>query len=139
MSVEGYGMQKDPEQAVYWYRQAANSGHPEAQYFLALLYSSGHGVKKDPEQAERWVSSSAGQGYAPAMADLGKRFATGNGVAKDDKRAYLWLTLAFLHGDKSEEKLRTAEAAKLQPAEVAQQEHAAQNWKPRLASAKPKQ
>jgi uncharacterized protein len=139
MSVEGYGIEKDPRRPRIGIRQAANSGHPEAQYFLALLYSSGKGVKKDEEQAERWISSSASQGYSPAMAELGKRFANGNGVAKDDKRAYFWLTLAFLHGDKSEEKLRTAEAAKLQPTDVTQQEHAAQNWKPRMASAKPKQ
>ncbi len=139
LSVEGYGIDKDPAQAAHWYEMAAKSGHPEAQYFLALQYSSGKGVKRDPEQAERWVSSSASQGYAPAMSELGKRFATGNGVAKDDKRAYFWLTLAFLHGDKSEEKLRTAESAKLQPADVTAQEHAAQNWKPRMASAKPKQ
>ena len=138
MSVEGYGVEKDPEQAAFWYKQAANSGHPEAQFFLALLYSSGKGVKRDEEQAERWVSSSATQGYASAMAELGKRFANGTGVAKDDKRAYFWLTLAFLHGDKSEEKLRTAEAAKLAPADVTQEEHAAQNWKPRIASAKPR-
>jgi TPR repeat protein len=139
LSVEGYGMPKDPAQAAYWYQQAANSGHPEAQYFLALLYSGGKGVKRDEEQAERWMSSSATQGYAPAMAELGKRFASGNGVAQNDKRAYFWLTLAFLHSDKSEEKLRAAEAAKLTPADVTAQEHAAQNWKPRLASAKPKQ
>jgi len=139
MSVEGYGIEKDPEQAAYWYKLAANSGHPEAQFFLAQLYAGGHGVKRDAEQAERWISSSATQGYAAAMSELGKRFATGNGVAKDDKLAYFWLTLAFLHGDKSEEKLRTAEAAKLQPAVVTQQEHTAQNWKPRMASAKPKQ
>jgi TPR repeat protein len=138
-TIEGFGIEKDPAQAALWYQKAANSGHAEAQYFLALQYSSGKGVKKDEEQAARWVSSSAGQGYAPAMAELGKRFANGTGEAKDDKRAYFWLTLAFLHGDKSEEKLRTAEAAKLQPADVSAQEHAAQNWKPRMASAKPKQ
>ena len=139
LSVEGYGIQRDPEQAAYWYRQAADNGHPEAQYNLGRMYSSGQGLKRDEEQAERWVSASASQGFAPAMADLGKRFAMGNGAAKDDKRAYFWLTLAFLHGDKSEEKLRTAEAAKLKPAEVSDQERAAQNWKPRMASAKPKQ
>ncbi len=139
MSIDGYGVQKDAEQAAYWYKLAANSGHPEAQYFLASLYASGQGVKRDPEQAERWVSSSATQGYAPAMAELGKRFATGNGVAKDDAHAYFWLTLAFLHGDKSEEKLRAAIAAKLPPADVSQQEHKAQNWKPRVASAKSRQ
>ena len=139
LSVEGYGIQQDPQQAAYWYRLAADSGHPEAQYFLARMYAGGKGVKRDEEQAKRWVSASATQGYAAAMADLGKRFAMGNGDAKDDKRAYFWLTLAFLHGDKSEEKLRAAEAAKLTPADVAAQEHAAQNWKPMMVSAKSKQ
>jgi hypothetical protein len=139
LSVEGYGMPQDYQQAAYWYRQAADNGHPEAQYNLARLYAGGKGVKRDEVQAERWVSSSASQGYAPAMADLGKRFATGNGAAQNGQRAYFWLTLAFLHGDKSEEKLRSAEAAKLKPAEVADEEHAAQNWKPRVASARPRQ
>lgn len=139
MTIEGFGMEQDPQQAAYWYRLAADNGHAEAQYYLSRLYAGGKGVKRDEAQAERWVSASATQGYAPAMADLGKRFAAGNGVAPDDKRAYFWLTLAFLHGDKSGEKARAAEAAKLQPADVADLDHAAQNWKPRMAVAKPRQ
>jgi TPR repeat protein len=137
--VEGYGIERNPEQAAYWYRQAADKGHPEAQFNLGRLYASGQGVKKDEEQAARWVSASATQGYAPAMANLGGRYASGTGVAKDDKRAYFWLTLAFLHGDKSVEKSRLAEAAKLPPADVTGQDHAAQNWKPRMVAAKTKQ
>jgi TPR repeat protein len=131
--LEGYGMQQDLGQAVYWYRQAADKGHPEAQYNLALLYAGGHGVKRDEEQAARWVSASAVQGYALAQANLGERYVAGNGVSRDDKRAYFWLTLAFLHGDTSVEKMRAAEAAKLKPTEVAEQDHVAQNWKPRMA------
>ena len=104
--VAGYGMPQDPKQAAYWYRQAADKGHPEAQFNLGRLYATGTGVKRDEEQAARWVSASAAQGYAPAQADLGARYAAGNGVAKDDQRAYFWLTLAFLHGDKSVEKPR---------------------------------
>ncbi len=134
-NVDGYGMPKDEEQAAYWYRLAADKGHPEAEFNLARLYSGGKGVKRDPEQAARWVSASATQGYAPAMAELGTRFASGNGVDKNDQRAYFWLTLAFLHGDKSGEKVRTAAAAKLQSADVANQDRAAQNWKPRMAPA----
>ena len=136
--VEGYGIQQDPQQAARWYQLAADKGHPEAQFNLARLYSTGKGVKRDEEQAARWVSASAIQGYAPAQANLGQRYAAGNGVTQDDKRAYFWLTLAFLHGDRSGEKLRSAESAKLPPADVAGQDHAAQNWKPRMA-ANPKQ
>lgn len=137
-NVEGYGMPQDPEQAAFWYRQAADKGHPEAQFFLARMYASGRGVKKDEEQAARWMSASAAQGYTFAMANLGDRYAAGNGVAKDDKRAYFWLTLAFLHGDKNAEKMRSAEAAKLQSADVSAQDRAAQNWKPRMPPANTK-
>jgi TPR repeat protein len=73
------------------------------------------------------------------MTNLGSRYAAGNGVEKDDKRSYFWLTLAFLHGDRSAEKTRAAEASKLKPGEVAEQDHAAQNWKPRMAAAKPQE
>jgi TPR repeat protein len=133
--IEGYGVAKDAKQAVYWYKMAADKGHPEAQFNLARLYADGEGVKRDQEQAARWVSASASQGYAPALAEFGSRYATGRGVAQDDKRAYFWLTLAFLHGDQSVEKLRSAEAAKLAPGDVSAQDHAAQNWKPRTTTA----
>ena len=132
--VEGYGTTRDPAQAVYWYEQAAAKGHPEAQYNLARLYADGEGVKRDQEQAARWVSASARQGYAPALATFGERYATGRGVPQNDKRAYFWLTLAFLHGDRSVEKLRSSVAAKLKPEEVASEDKAAQNWKPRMAA-----
>jgi len=138
-NVEGYGMPQDQEQAAYWYRRAADKSHPEAEFNLARLYASGKGVKKDEEQAARWASASAAQGYAPAMANLGMRYASGNGVEQSGKRAYFWLTLAFLHGEKSGEKMRSTEAAKLQPAEVTDQDRAAQNWKPRVATANRKQ
>jgi TPR repeat protein len=131
-------MPRDPGQAAYWYRQAADQGHAEAQFNLGRLYSSGQGVKRDEEQAARLASASASRGNPPAMADFGARYAAGNGVEKDDKRAYFWLTLAFLHGDRTVEKMRTAEAAKLTPVEVAAQDHAAQSWKPRMVAAKPK-
>ena len=134
-NVEGYGMPRDDQQAAYWYQKAAEKGHPEAEFNLARLYAGGHGVKKDEEQAARWVSASATQGFTPAMSNLGSRFATGNGVAQNTKRAYFWLTLAFLHGDKSVEKQRSMEAGKLQATEVAEEDHAAQNWKPRMAPA----
>jgi hypothetical protein len=135
--VEGYGMPRDPKQAAYWYQLAADQGHAEAQFNLGRLYSAGQGVKREQEQATRWMSASAIQGYAPAMAGLGSRYASGTGIARDARLAYFWLTLAFLHGDRSAEKLRAAEAAKLGPAEVANQDRAAQNWKPRMAP-KPK-
>jgi len=131
--VEGYGFEQDQKQAAYWYEKAAEQGHQEAQYNLARLYATGQGVPRDQEQALRWVRASASQGFAPAQARFGLRYATGSGIPQDHRLAYLWLTIAFLHGEKSQEKLRAAEAAKLTPDVVAATEQAAQSWKPRLA------
>jgi uncharacterized protein len=131
--IEGYGFEQDQKQAAYWYEKAAEQGHQEAQYNLARLYASGQGVPRDQGQALRWVRASASQGYAPAQARFGMRYATGNGIPQDHRLAYLWLTIAFLHGDKSQDKLRAAEAAKLTRDVVAATEQAAQNWKPRMA------
>jgi TPR repeat protein len=130
--VEGYGVEQDQKQAAYWYDLAAQKGHAEAQYNLARLYASGQGVPRDQEQALRWVRAAASQGYAPAQARFGMRYATGSGIQQDHRLAYFWLTLAYLHGDKSQEKLRTAEAAKLSPDVVTATEQSAQGWKPRV-------
>jgi TPR repeat protein len=131
--VEGYGIERDQKQAAFWYERAAKQGHAQAQYNLARLYATGQGVPRDQDQALRWVRSAASQGYPPAQARFGLRLATANGITQDHRLAYFWLTLAFLHGDKSQEKLRAAEAAKLTPEVVAATEQAAQDWKPRIA------
>jgi uncharacterized protein len=130
--IEGYGIEQDQKQAAFWYEKAAQQGHPEAEYNLARLYATGQGVPRDQEQALHWVRAAASQGYAPAQARFGLRYANGSGIAQDHRLAYFWLTLAYLHGDKSQEKLRTTEAAKLTPDVVAATEHEAQGWKPRL-------
>jgi TPR repeat protein len=137
-TIEGYGVEKDEKQAAYWYEQAAQKGHPEAQFQLAHLYSSGKGVLRDDEQAVRWTRAAAGRGYAPAQAALGTRYAHGQGMDRDDKRAYFWLTVAWLHGEKSVEKLRTEESGKLAPADVSAADKSAQNWKPRIYAAQKK-
>ena len=133
--IEGYGIEQDPQQAAYWYQMAADQGHAEAQYNLGRLYASGKGVPRDEERAVNWIRASASQAYVPAQAMFGARYATGNGITQDHRLAYFWLTLAFLHGDKSVEKLRSTEAAKLTPAVVASTDQAAQSWKPRAAPA----
>ena len=49
----GYGVHKELVQAVYWYRQAAEKGHPGAQNNLGLRYLSGEGVEVDHDLVGR--------------------------------------------------------------------------------------
>ena len=134
--VEGYGVEQDQKQAAYWYELAAQKGHAEAQFNLGRLYAAGKGgMPHDEEQALRWVRAAASQGYPPAQARLGDAMPRDWASRRTTSAPIFWLTLAYLHGDKSVEKLRTSLAAKLSPADVSATEQAAQNWKPRVAPA----
>ena len=51
MYEEGFGVAKNPAQAVYWYKKA---DIPLAYKDLARCYREGIGVPKDAAQAEYW-------------------------------------------------------------------------------------
>jgi len=48
---------KDDQEAVRWFRKAAEGGHPGAMAALAEAYLGGHGVVRDPREAARWAES----------------------------------------------------------------------------------
>ena len=52
----------------------AQSGDPEAQYWLARVYEQGRLVAKDSIQFESWLFKSAEQGYAPAEEIAGRMY-----------------------------------------------------------------
>ena len=58
----GEGVTQDYEDAVYWYRQAANQGDAHAQTNLGFMYYSGKGVASDNKQAVYWFRQAADQG-----------------------------------------------------------------------------
>lgn len=64
--AEGRGVPKDDQQAVYWFRKAAELGHDSGQYELAVMYAEGRGVPKDDQQAYFWLLLSAAQGHGGA-------------------------------------------------------------------------
>ena len=50
----GEGTAKDLEQALLWYRRAAERGYPEAMYHMGLCYENGVGTQRDQAQAAGW-------------------------------------------------------------------------------------
>jgi len=52
---KGRGVDKSLEDAVVWYRRAANAGHDRAQCTLAMLIFLGRGVEPDPAEAWKWM------------------------------------------------------------------------------------
>src|SRR5712692_6497569 len=75
----------------------AQSGEPEAQYWLAQVYQQGRLVPKDSTQSESWLFKSAEQGYPPAEEIVGRMCLSG--VHRDPRKAEMWLRRAAVHGN----------------------------------------
>lgn len=54
-------VKKDPARAVYWYRRAAEQGHPDGQMQLGACLSLGRGVRRDFKQAIIWTKKAVKQ------------------------------------------------------------------------------
>jgi formylglycine-generating enzyme required for sulfatase activity len=95
----GRGVAKDDEQAVFWYRKAAEQGNADAQYSVGWMYENGRGVANDDAQAVFWYRKAAEQGNADAQYNLGWMYENGRGVAKDDEQAVVWYRKAAEQGN----------------------------------------
>ena len=93
------GLIKDDEEAIKWYRKAAEQGFAEAQYNLGVCYGTGEGVTMDEVEAVNWYRKAADQRYAPAQSNLGVMYETGQGVAKNYTEAVKWYRKAAEQGD----------------------------------------
>jgi len=78
--ASGHGVSKDLEQAVKWYRKAADQGDAKAQSLLVeidsgytdddlfgLAYAGGDGGTKDKAERVKWLRKAADQGNAHAI------------------------------------------------------------------------
>jgi uncharacterized protein len=72
----GWGLSKDDETAVYWYRR---TGTPEASvsdpaapamHYVGRKYLGGEGIPRDETEARKWFERSAKGGFAKANEDL---------------------------------------------------------------------
>jgi hypothetical protein len=95
----GLGTAKNPVQAAYWYKRAAEHGLAAAQVNLAVLYLRGEGVQKDPREAARWLERAARAGHPLAQYNLGMMYESGLGVKRDPARAMGWYYLAARNGE----------------------------------------
>jgi TPR repeat protein len=95
MYDSGISIDKNPREAVYWYRRAADQGYAPAQNNLGVLYDQGVGVPKDPEQAMRWYRLAAEQGDGSACTNLAYTYAGDTGAKPDLTSAYFWALLAL--------------------------------------------
>ena len=132
---KGRGVPQDDVQARQWYEKAAVQGQAKAQYNLGTLYFNGEGVPKDYQQALRWFRLAADQGEAVAQTKIAIMYDDGRGVPHDSVQAYKWYSLAATNGDKPAAELRDASAKQMTPAQIAEAQKLAREWKPKTPSA----
>ena len=127
----GEGVTRDYAAAMSWYRKAAEQGDANAQFNLGVMYANGQSVPQNYEAAVSWYRKAAEQGDANAQFNLGNMYATGRGGPQDSVQAHMWLNLAASKGDTDAVKVRDKVAEKMTPAQIAEAQKMAAEWKPK--------
>ena len=99
----GHGVPQDFEEAVRWYRLAAEQGLAFAQVNLGLMYEGGRGVPLDLQEAAKWHRLAAEQGRPTAQFMLAVKYRYGSGVPQDFVQAHKWANLAAANTDNKED------------------------------------
>jgi hypothetical protein len=136
MYIYGRGVPQDFGEAMRWYDKAADQGLALAQFNIGTMYLNGKGVPQDYAEAVRWYRKAADQGLADSQYNLGMMYRDGLGVEQDYVQAHRWYSLAAANFPASETENRTQAVkgrdrvtAKMAPAQIAEAEKLARDWK----------
>jgi TPR repeat protein len=110
-------------------RPLAEHGNATAQVFLGQMYDFGYGVSQDYAESFEWYRKAADQGNPVAQSLLAYMYKAGRGVPQDYVRAHMWWNLAAASGDPFSAKYRDEVAALMTPAQVAEAQKLASEWK----------
>jgi TPR repeat protein len=116
---------RDYATALRLLKPLAESGNPDAQIDLGNMYFDGNGVPLDYAQSVKWYLLAADQGNTDAQIALGFLYKYGEAVRFDYVQSYKWFELAGSVSD------RDIVATMMTPAQIAEAQKLAREWKPR--------
>jgi hypothetical protein len=90
--------QGDHARAFTLFQKAAETGHADSQFKLALQYQTGEGVRRNYSFALHWNFRAAEKGHPVAMNNIGALVNHGNGVRPDNAQALGWFLRAAASG-----------------------------------------
>ncbi|MGL5741628.1 MAG: SEL1-like repeat protein [Legionella sp.] len=90
--------EKDPQQALVWFKKAADAGDVDAQMFTAAAYMYGVGVKKNVDTATRYYINAAKNGNSIAQFTLADNFINSRN-SSNNKLGLIWLNKAVASGN----------------------------------------
>jgi uncharacterized protein len=120
--------------AVRLFRSLAELDYAGAQFQLGFLYRHGDGVPQDYAEALKWFRMAASHGHASSQSNLGFMYRDGEGVPQDYVQAHMWFNLAAV-ATKGDSRYMIADyrdelAKKMTPAQIAEAQKLAREWKP---------
>ncbi|MGB5892406.1 MAG: SEL1-like repeat protein, partial [Thermoanaerobaculia bacterium] len=87
------------EEAVAWYRKAAEMGDAKASFLLGEMVASGRGVEADGEESLHWITKAAEKGVAAAQWVVGAFLLQGpDPTVADREEGIEWLHKAAAQG-----------------------------------------
>jgi len=90
----GYGVPKNVDEGLRWYRSGADLGNEVAMFNVGVAHETGNGVPRDYAEALAWWHRAADKGMAEAKYNIGVFYLEGKGVPRDYKEAMRWLRSA---------------------------------------------
>lgn len=94
--MEGKGIEKNEEEALKWYRKAAEQGDADSEYAIGQYYEyDGNDIKL----AIEWYRKAAEQGYVDAQMKMKDCYENGEGLEKDLTQAFEWAEKAAIQGN----------------------------------------
>lgn len=96
--LHGLGLKQDLEQALVFFKNAAEKNHPESQYEYAMMIKDGKGCEASADAAVYWLEKSAAQECPEALEELGRCYLNGVGTPIDSIAAKEMFRKAALHG-----------------------------------------
>jgi uncharacterized protein len=115
--------------AMRLFRPLADQGRADARCTLGFMYGNGQGVPQNYSEAVKWYRLAADQGRADAQNNLGRMYDNGMGVPQDYVLAHIWFSLSAAQGYKDASKNRDAVAERMTPAQIAEAQKGARDWK----------
>lgn len=95
----GLGVKRNDEKAIHFLSLAADQGHSQSQYLLALAYLEGQGgLEKNEGKAVHYFRLAAEQGIVDSQYSLYMRYEYGQGVPQNSDMAMKYLRMAAEKG-----------------------------------------
>ncbi len=92
----GNQVERNPKQAIHWFKKAARAGIAGACLYLGMKYAFGAGIKQNKNKALHWYRQAALQGWPQAAFLLGTLYL--ESPAADPVKGCAWLAIAQERG-----------------------------------------